>query len=148
VLERALPGLGFTASPMTFVSYWLSHDSRLNRPLIDILQQLRATGAARLYIATNQEHLRAHWLWQTVGLGEVFDDMFYSARVGALKPGAEYFAFVKDRIGPQNEPPLFFDDSEEVVRAARGEGWEAVLFNTTADCTAHPWIAAQLATAC
>jgi len=146
-VERVLPGLGYTGSPMTFISYWLSRDSNLNRQLIDVIRRLRATGAARLYIATNQEHLRAQWLWQTVGLGEVFDDMFHSARIGALKPASEYFASVKDRIGPQHEPPLFFDDSEEVIRAARGEGWEAVLFSATADCTAHPWIAAQLAAA-
>ena len=37
-------------------------------------------------MATNQEHMRAQWLWQTLRFGELFDDIFHSARVGHAKP--------------------------------------------------------------
>lgn len=142
-LDRTLPGLGYKGSTLSFVSYWLNNDSKLNRPLLDVVRKLRSNGV-RLFIATNQEHLRAHWLWQVQGLGELFDDMFYSARAGALKPQPRFFEFVRRHIGAQSQPPLFFDDREDVVRAARREGWEAVLFSTVDDCTNHPWIAEQL----
>lgn len=143
-LDRRLPSLGYRGSPMAFINYWLSHDSDLNQPLLDIVRQLRARDDLRLYIATNQDHMRALWLWQTLGLGELFEDIFYSARAGVRKPEPGFFDFIEHRIGPQTEPPLFFDDTPKVIDGARRAGWEAVLFTTVEDVTNHPWIAARL----
>jgi putative hydrolase of the HAD superfamily len=143
-LERVLPSLGYSGSPMIVAQYWLSHDSRINRPLLDAIRRLKEEGQSRLYIATNQEHMRALWLWQTLGLGELFEDIFYSARIGIRKPERGYFDFIERRIGLQSEPPLFFDDTPEVTAAARKHGWDAVLFDTIDDCTRHPWIAERL----
>lgn len=142
-LDRVLPQLGYKGPTQRIVSYWLEHDSRLNVELIDVARRLKATGV-KLYIATNQEHLRAQWLWQTLRLGEVFDDMFYAARFGIVKPEPGFFAEVERRIGPQTEPPLFFDDSPKVIAGARKAGWEAVEFVANTDCTEHPWIAERL----
>lgn len=144
-LERRLPGLGYRGSPMAFLHYWLSHDSVLNTELIEVVRKLKARDDLRLFIATNQDHTRAQWLWHTLGLGELFEDIFYSARAGIRKPEKGFFEFIDHRIGPQSEPPLFFDDTPKVIDGARKHGWEAVLFNTTADCTSHPWIAERLA---
>lgn len=144
-LDRRLPALGYKGSPMVFVNYWLSHDSAINAPLLDVVRQLKARSDLRLYIATNQDHMRALWLWQTMGLGELFEDMFYSARAGVRKPEKGFFDFIEHRIGPQSEPPLFFDDTPKVIDGARKYGWEAVQFDTIDDCTSHPWIAQRLA---
>ncbi|KQX34065.1 hypothetical protein ASD04_17640 [Devosia sp. Root436] len=81
-LERRLPRLGYRGSPMTFLHYWLSHDSTLNTDLIAVVRTLKAAGDIRLYIATNQDHTRAQWLWHTLELSELFEDIFYSARAG------------------------------------------------------------------
>ncbi|MCR6673698.1 HAD-IA family hydrolase [Devosia ginsengisoli] len=143
-LERHLPSLGYKGSPMVFHHYWLMQDSVLNQPLLDHIRTLRTRPDIRLYIATNQEHLRATWLWSHLGLGDLFDDIFYSARAGVRKPEKGFFDFVEQRIGPQSEPPLFFDDTPKVIDGARARGWEAVLFDTVDDCTSHPWIAARL----
>lgn len=143
-LERRLPAMGYTGSPMTVINYWLSHDSVLNRPLLDIVHRLKARPDLRLYIATNQEHLRANWLWSHLGFAELFEDMFYSARIGIMKPHQAYFDFIEQRIGPQTMPPLFFDDTPKVIDGARRAGWEAVQFNTIDDVTSHPWIAERL----
>jgi len=144
-LERRLPGLGYKGSPMAFLHYWLSHDSTLNTDLIDTVRKLRAREDLKLYIATNQDHTRAQWLWHTLGLGELFEDIFYSARAGIRKPEKGFFDFIEHRIGPQAQPPLFFDDTPKVIDGARAHGWDAVLFNTDEDCTSHPWIAERLA---
>lgn len=144
-LDRRLPGLGYRGSSMAFLHYWLSHDSVLNTELIDIARRLKTRADIRLYVATNQDHSRAQWLWHTLGLGELFEDIFYSARAGIRKPEKGFFDFIDHRIGPQSEPPLFFDDTPKVIDGARKHGWEAVLFNTTTDCTSHPWIAERLA---
>lgn len=143
-LDRCLPGLGFKGSTMAFLQHWLTHDASLNQPLLDVVRQLRAGSDARLYLATNQDHTRAQWLWHTMGLGELFEDMFYSARAGVRKPEKGFFDFIAHRIGPQSEPPLFFDDTPKVIEGARRAGWEAVEFVSNEDCTAHPWIAERL----
>jgi putative hydrolase of the HAD superfamily len=143
-LDRRLPSLGLKGSPMTFIDYWLTHDSELNHPLLDCIRILKKQDDLRLYIATNQDHTRALWLWQSMGLGSLFEDIFYSARIGTRKPERGFFDFVDHRIGSQSEPPLFFDDTPKVVKGAHAAGWEAVLFNTLDDFLAHPWIAARL----
>lgn len=143
-LERHLPALGFKGSPMVFHHYWLTRDSVLNEPLLAAIRTLRQRDDVKLYIATNQEHLRATWLWSHLGLGDLFEDIFYSARVGVRKPEPGFFDFIAARIGPQTEPPLFFDDTPKVIDGARRAGWDSVLFNTVEDCTSHPWIAQRL----
>jgi putative hydrolase of the HAD superfamily len=143
-LDKRLPAFGYKGSPMTFVDYWLSHDSTLNQPLVDLVAKLKVSGAARLFIATNQEHLRAFWLWETMKLKHQFEDIFYSARFGVLKPTPAYFEAIARRIGPQAEPPLFFDDTPDVIKGAKAFGWEAVLFDDIADCSDHPWIKSRI----
>lgn len=144
-LERRLPALGYKGSPMAFAHYWLTQDSVLNQPLLDVVRRLKARTDLKLYIATNQEHLRASRLWSHLGLSELFEDIFYAARIGVQKPDPKFFDFIESKIGPQSEPPLFFDDSPKVIDGARKQGWEAVLFDTIDDCINHPWIAQRLA---
>jgi len=145
-LEEVLPGLGYAGSAMSFAAYWMQHDSQLNEPLLTAVRELRASGrAGPLYVATNQEHLRAFHLWSALGLQHIFDDIFYAARLGASKPDHRFFEAIMRRVGPQDEPPLLFDDHEAVVEAARGFGWDAVLYNDLEDFTGEPWVAARLA---
>ena len=144
-LEDWLPSTGYTGSPLSFIAYWLQRDSQLNQPLLEAIRRLRsAPGVGRLYIATNQEHLRAYHLWATLGLQHIFDDIFYAARLGAMKPDRAFFDAAARRLGPQSEPPLMFDDSEEVVAAARAFGWDAATYDLLEDFITHPWVAERL----
>ncbi|WP_323013650.1 HAD-IA family hydrolase [Devosia sp.] len=143
-LERYLPSLGYKGSPMAFHHYWLTHDSVLNQSLLDQIRALRERADIRLFIATNQEHLRATWLWSHLGLSALFEDIFYSARVGVRKPEKGFFDFIEHRIGPQDEPPLFFDDTPKVIEGARAHGWEAVLFEKNDDFLRHDWVRERL----
>lgn len=139
-LADAAPAFGFDGSPMRLADYWLLRDSQVNFQLLDLVRELRLAGARRIYLATNQEHLRAFHLWSNVGLKAYFDDIFYAARLGALKPSSEFFEKIERSLGRQTESPLFFDDSEAAVRAACAFGWEGVLFESTESCSRHPWI--------
>ena len=144
-LEDWLPTTGYTGSPLSFIAYWLHRDSELNQPLLAAIRRMRgAPGVGRLFVATNQEHLRAYHLWATLGLQHVFDDILYAARLGAMKPDRAFFEAAARRLGPQSEPPLMFDDSEEVVMAARAFGWEAASYDRLEDFTSHPWVAERL----
>lgn len=147
VLDQFLPTVGYAGSTMDFIGYWIGRDNQLNVQLLDVIKKLRAVSGVKLYLATNQEHLRAAYLWNDMKLGHLFDDMFYAARLGVAKPDQEFFRRVEKFLAPQQQHPLFFDDSSHVVDAANAHGWEAVLFTDLADCTSHPWIAASLKTA-
>ena len=143
-LAEVLPRLGCQGSPMALIDYWLCRDSQLNFQLLDLIARLRRAGVGPIYLATNQEHQRAFHLWSALGLRNSFDDIFYAARLGVLKPQSAFFEAIDRLIGPQDEKPLFFDDNEVVIEAACAHGWEAVLFDRIEDCAAYPWIAAQL----
>lgn len=143
-LDDVLPGLGYRGSTLDFIAYWLERDSMLDNDLLAAIAAVRKCGA-RVYLATNQEHIRAFHLWATLGLQARFDDIYYSARLGVTKPQAAFFEAVSTRIGKQRQPPLFFDDSSRNVDAATAHGWEAVVYEGIGDFLDHPWVAGQLA---
>lgn len=143
-LEETLPLMGYSRSPMAVISYWLRRDTQLNLQLVDLLKALHATGKVRLYMATNQEDLRAFYLWDSLGLQHLFDDIFNAARLGATKPGRGFFEAIARRLGPQSEPPLMFDDMPEVAKAANDFGWEGIHADDFDDIRNHPWVARQL----
>lgn len=144
-LDAFLPTTAYRGSTLDFVAYWLKHDTQLNIPLLNAVKRLRAKGNVQLYLATNQDHSRALYLWNELKLGHVFDDIFYAARFGIAKPDPSFFERIEAAIGPQSETPLFFDDSSAVIDAARTFGWDGVLYNHLADFTGHDWVKPRLA---
>ena len=145
-LDRRLRAFGYKGSTMTVLDLWMSHDCFPNSTMIETVQKLKGHPEIRLYLATNQDHSRAQFLWQSLGLKDIFEDMFYSARFGRTKAHKKFYEMAEERMPSSELPPLFFDDTPKVVDAARKHGWEAVLFDTVADWTNHPWIAARLKT--
>ncbi len=109
----------------TLLEYWFSRDSRVAKPLLQELALARATGV-RVYLATNQEQRRATYLMETMGLARHVDGMYHSARVGARKPEAAYFAAVQEDVGVDADNLLLVDDTLENVEAARAAGWHAL----------------------
>ena len=83
-LDAFLPEIGYRGCTMDFVAYWMERDVNLNYQLFEGIKRLRAGGGVKLYVATNQEHLRAHYLWSDLSLGHVFD--------GVLDTGEERLA--------------------------------------------------------
>ena len=106
------------------LAYWFSQDSRLNHELLDDLATLRG-GGLRVYLATNQEHERARYLMDTLGLAAHVDGCHYSAAIGHCKPKPEFFDAVARKVLLPAGELLLIDDSEENVRAAIAAGWQA-----------------------
>jgi putative hydrolase of the HAD superfamily len=145
ILDRFLPTVGYSGSTLSFVTYWLERDSHLNLPLLDAIGRLGRQGDVLLYLATNQEHLRAAYLWREFRLSHVFKEMFYAARLGAAKPDPRFFERVTALLPRTDEPPLLFDDSLQCVNAATAFGWEGCQVTDLADFATHPFIAERLA---
>ena len=109
----------------TLIDYWFENDSRLDHTLLDDLAALRAEGT-QMFLATNQEHLRAAYLMDKLGLSSRVDGIFYSAALGHQKPSAEFFQLATEKVGiPANEIG-FIDDVEANIEAARRFGWKAM----------------------
>jgi putative hydrolase of the HAD superfamily len=124
-LMTALQKIAPQVSPAEFVSYWFERDSRLVAPFLAELSFVRSAGL-RVYLATNQEHLRAAYLMEKLGLAEHVDGIFYSARLGAKKPDREFFAKVQAAVGLCGEELLLIDDSRQNVEGALKAGWQAL----------------------
>jgi len=128
LIEHLMTALQNTApdvTPAEFVSYWFEKDSRLVAPMLQELSFVRSAGV-RVHLATNQEHLRAAYLMENLGLAQHVDGIFYSARFGAKKPDMEFFAKVQAAVGLCGEEILLIDDSRQNVEAAVKVGWQAL----------------------
>jgi putative hydrolase of the HAD superfamily len=79
-----------------------------------------------VYLATNQEHLRAAYLMEKLGLADHVDGIFYSARLGARKPEMEFFRKVQAGVGLPGEELLLVDDDHRNTEAAVRAGWQAL----------------------
>jgi putative hydrolase of the HAD superfamily len=123
-LTTALQEIAPQVDPAAFVSYWFNKDSRVAASLLPELASLRAAGI-RVYLATNQEHLRAAYLMDTLRLSEHVDGIFYSARLGARKPDLEFFDKVREEVALRGEEILLVDDSRSNTEAALRAGWQA-----------------------
>ena len=121
VLSRIAPHL----SAGTLIDYWFENDSRLDHSLLEDLAALRSEGT-RMFLATNQEHMRAAYLMGTLGLSARFDGIFYSAALGHQKPATEFFRLATERVGLPASDIGFIDDVEANIEAARQFGWKAM----------------------
>lgn len=128
--DRLAPVLEEIAPHLTcdeLCAYWFEQDSHLDRGLLEQLAAFRAQGVA-LHLATVQEHERAAYLWDAMGLKDHFDAMHYAADLGHAKPAAEFYAAIEARTGYAPADLFFIDDKAANVEAAQARGWRAALW--------------------
>ncbi|MGR3378325.1 HAD family hydrolase [Salipiger abyssi] len=110
-----------------FLAYWFRNDSRIVPVVLADCRQARRRGIP-VYLATNQEHGRARFLMEDMGLGEEVDGIIYSARAGCRKPQPAFFAHAEQVTGYRPDEIVLVDDTAANVDAARKAGWQAVLW--------------------
>lgn len=120
VLARIAPGV----STDRLVEYWFAADDWLDERLLADLATARDDGL-ELHLVTNQEHERARYLLNDLGLRDRIDGCHYSAALGCRKPEARFFDMVAGRVGHAPAELLLIDDSDENVIGARAAGWRA-----------------------
>jgi putative hydrolase of the HAD superfamily len=109
------------------IAYWFGKDAHLDEALLADLADVRS-GGTPLHLATVQDHRRADYLWETLGLKERFDGLHHSAAVGFAKPDPAYFAEVARRVALPAGELMLIDDAIRNVEAARDAGWQARLW--------------------
>jgi putative hydrolase of the HAD superfamily len=120
VLAEIAPTIGVDR----FVRYWFEHDAHIDADLLGQLTVVRAKGL-QVHLATVQEHERAAYIWNVLGLNARCEAMHYAADLGSSKPAAEFYAAVEERTGFSPSDILFADDRADNVEAARARGWRA-----------------------
>lgn len=112
------------------VDYWFEMDSRIVETVLADCRAARQLGIP-IYLTTNQEHMRANYLMETLGLGDEVDGIIYSAQAGCKKPQPEFFVYAARAIGYQPHELLLVDDTTANVEGARKAGWRAVHWDGT-----------------
>jgi putative hydrolase of the HAD superfamily len=123
VLARVAPHL----SCDELCAYWFREDGHLDHDLLGQLAQVRAQGF-ELHLATVQEHERAAYLWNDMGLKDRFDAMHYAADLGHAKPDPGFYAAIEARTGFAPGDLFFIDDRSANVEAAQARGWKAAVW--------------------
>jgi putative hydrolase of the HAD superfamily len=113
-------------SPRELVDYWFARDSPLDEELLEDLAVVRQQGI-ELHLATLQEHHRARFLWERLGLRDRFVAMDYSPELGAVKSELAFYRAVEERTGLAPEEHCLIDDRLENIEMARRARWHAFL---------------------
>ena len=124
-LATVLPAFAPDISAADLITYWFQNDARLDVPLLAALAEARSHGLS-VWLATNQDHERAQYLWRDLGLRDHADGMIWSARLGVAKPNPAFFRLAAQAAGAKKNACLLVDDSSENVTAARQAGWQGV----------------------
>ena len=128
VITPLLSRWGWLGSVDDFLQRWFEEEHCLNEPILDMIQTLRGRGH-RCVIATNQERYRLAYMKNQMGFGGLFDKVFGSADVGAVKPAIDFFDEVTRRLRVRPSDIIFWDDTLQNVRRARTYGWNAECFS-------------------
>jgi putative hydrolase of the HAD superfamily len=146
VIEEALPPvlakLGYRGDIETFLRYWFEHDAHVDHALIEEVAALRDRHGCRCYLATSQEHRRAAFIWNELGMRDHFSGMYYTARLGRSKKTADFYRAIAVDFDFASGVPIYFDDREEMVRTAASADWDACLYESIDSLRRHPAIAA------
>jgi putative hydrolase of the HAD superfamily len=124
-LAAVLAEIAPDVSSAALIDYWFSNDSRLDEAVLDSVGRLRAAGI-KVVLATNQEHRRAAWLMDQLGLARHVDGIAYSAALGHRKPMPEFYAAASALAGAAGNDLVLVDDVLDNVEAAIAAGWRGV----------------------
>lgn len=125
VLDVCMPELSPCVSAREFMDYWFEKDAGVDEAVLAACSELRGRGL-RVFLATNQEHMRAYYLMDRLGLRNHVDGMIYSAQVGARKPQRAFSDAAAERCGAAAENILLVDDTKANIDAAIEAGWDAI----------------------
>jgi putative hydrolase of the HAD superfamily len=127
VLAECLARINPQVRVDAFIDYWFNMDSRIDSQVLAQVGRLRQRNT-KVFLATNQEHSRARFLMENLGLSKHVDGMIYSAAVSSKKPDTAFFRACVDRTGCLPKDLLLVDDTAANIEAARNAGWQAILW--------------------
>lgn len=133
-LEPVLRDLNPDVTVDEFISYWFQKHSLVNLRVIKFVIEWSRRTVSRPWLVSNQEPLRAKYIWNELGLAAYFEDLIYSAELGITKSSVEFFRLAEKRIlRDQSARIVYFDDDEANVEVARQASWDAYVYRSVED---------------
>ena len=102
-----------------------------------LLEELRRTGATRLYVLSNMSHATWEYLEPRHDFWKGFDGLVISARIGMVKPEPGIYRHLLSTFGLAPEETVFFDDRADNVAGARAERIRSFVYEGAAKARAR-----------
>lgn len=119
-LAKTMGAWGWKDSVDALLAFWFQGDV-VDEEIKNLVSGLKQDGV-RCYLATNQEEYREKYLENELGLNNIFDEFFVSARLGYLKNDPKFFEDAIKNLGLEKQEILFVDHDEENIDAAKTAG--------------------------
>jgi putative hydrolase of the HAD superfamily len=129
ILPRHVHGL----SANQFIERWLADDIELNYELLDLMARV---SVERIYLATNQEAVRAAHIAGLYAGRPWLTGTLFSHAIGHAKPDRSFFDEALAQIGRQPHECLFIDDKQVNVEGAGAAGLPSIHFRDNRQLTA------------
>ncbi|HBO99686.1 MAG: HAD-superfamily hydrolase, subfamily IA, variant 3 [Candidatus Uhrbacteria bacterium GW2011_GWF2_41_16] len=132
-LAHVIQDWGWKGTVDDLMDYWFSKGSKIDEKMIEIVHILSKNGI-RCFVATDQEKYRGDHFEKTLGHGQVFEQVFFSAQAGAVKREQMYWDYVFSILNKDASYPIlphetmFIDDDEGKVAAVARYGIPSYLF--------------------
>ncbi len=117
-------------SAQEFIDYWLSQDLNWHHDVLAVAASLKQDGHS-LYVATNQDALRANYIKKQDKILKIFDAVFASCELGICKPSPKFFQAIQNQNNFSASQDVFvmMDDDQRNVDAASSVGWQGIRFD-------------------
>ena len=135
--DRVLSPLGLTdrKAQTAFVAELFEGRDQIHPSMRDLLHQLKSHYRLGLLSNTYEPDLET-WL-ENRDLGEIFDVVVSSAKVGLAKPEPAIYRLTLERLGLPPEEVLFVDDLNRNTLAAEALGIHCIVFQSPAQLRAE-----------
>ena len=133
--ERIARRSGLAADEVLAVIRAIPPALRADGATVALLRRVKAAGH-RLFFLSNMPASYALHLQRRDDCLACFDAGVFSSQIGLMKPDPAIYEHAAREFGFAREQaaPVFIDDSEPNVEAARRLGWDAVLYHGAAQC--------------
>lgn len=133
-LTAKLEDWGWPGTTEELMEYWYSYEHRIDEPLIDYVRKLRQRDIPA-FVATNNDHYRAEWLFGRLNIDQtVFDKLYAAGDMGVAKPEGGFFQLIlSDLKDYKPEEILLWDDSLANIEGAKAIGMQAELYTDFKD---------------
>jgi 2-haloacid dehalogenase len=129
IAERSKVYPEYADAMQLYVDRWPETIRGFFEGTLEIVRELHASGTP-LYVLSNWAGETWARVEQDFAFLEFFDDVIISSHVGMAKPNDAIFKMARDQFNVDPAATLFIDDGLKNVDAAKGVGFQAVLFET------------------
>lgn len=127
LLSQELPSWGFKGEVKEYLDFWFTTESQIDSKVLQLAARMREKGI-KCHLGSNQERLRAKYLWENCRLNEHFDSCFFSGHMGVSKPNSSFYAKIQELLKANKHELILIDDAAENVQGAKKAGWEGILW--------------------